>query len=139
MTAKEYLSQAYWLDRHIDSKLEQLSALRDTTTKATAVMNDAPVSHTRNVHSLQDTIAKIVDMEGELDHDIDALVDLKREMTRLIKEVKNPQYQLILEMRYLTYKNWREIAESLELDDRYVYKLHGHALREFSNFLPAGQ
>ena len=66
MTAKEYLSQAYRLDKRIDSKLEQLSDLRDTTTKATAVMNDAPVSHTRNVHSLQDTIAKIVDMENEL-------------------------------------------------------------------------
>ena len=25
MTAKEYLSQAYWLDRRINSKLEQLS------------------------------------------------------------------------------------------------------------------
>ena len=60
-------------------------------------MSDTPVSHSRNVHSLQDTIAKIVDMEHELDRDIDALVDLKRDMTRLIKEVKNPQYQLILE------------------------------------------
>lgn len=29
MTAKEYLNQAYWLDRRIDSKLEQLSALQD--------------------------------------------------------------------------------------------------------------
>jgi alpha-beta hydrolase superfamily lysophospholipase len=74
MTAKEYLSQAYRLDKRIDSKLEQLSDLRDTTTKATAVMNNTPVSHTRNVHSLQDTIAKIVDMEHELDRDIDALV-----------------------------------------------------------------
>ena len=59
MTVKEYLSQAYRLDRRIDSKLEQLSALRDTTTKATAVMSDTPVSHTRNVHSLQDTISAL--------------------------------------------------------------------------------
>ena len=47
--------------------------------------------------------------------------------------------QLILEMRYLTYKSWREIAEALELDDRYVYKLHGLALRAFEKFLLAGQ
>lgn len=139
MTAKEYLSQAYRLDRRIDSKLEQISALRDTATKATAVMNDAPVSHTRNVHTLQDTIAKIVDMEHELDSEIDALVDLKRDITRLIKKVINPQCQMILEMRYLTYKSWREIAEALEVDDRYVYKLHGAALREFEKFLSEGQ
>lgn len=139
MTAKEYLSQAYRLDRRIDSKLEQLSALRDTTTKATSVMNDVVVSRSRNMQSLQDTIAKIVDMERELDHDIDQLVDLKRDITRLIKLVNNPQYQLILEMRYLTYKSWREIADQLEVDERYIYKLHGLALKEFEKNLLAGQ
>ena len=39
MTAKEYLNQAYWLNRRIDSKLEQQSALRDLATKTTAVMD----------------------------------------------------------------------------------------------------
>lgn len=139
MTAKEYLSQAYRLDRRIDSKLEQITALRATAAKTTVVMNDTPVSHTRNVHTLQDTIAKIVDMEHELDSEIDALVDLKRDITQLIKKVINPQCQMILEMRYLTYKSWREIAEALEVDDRYVYKLHGAALREFEKFLSEGQ
>ena len=96
MTAKEYLGQAYWLDRRIDSKLEQLSALRETTTKATSVMNDTPVSHTRNMHSLQDVIAKIIDMENELNHDIDALVDLKRDIKQCIDAVENPEYKTLL-------------------------------------------
>ena len=39
MTAKEYLNQAYWLDRRIDSKLEQLSALKDMATKTTISAN----------------------------------------------------------------------------------------------------
>ena len=139
MTAKEYLSQAYRLDRRIDSKLEQLSALRETTTKATAVMNDVVVSRTRNMQSLQETIEKIVDMERELNTDIDTLVDLKREMTGFIKQVKSPQHQLILEMRYLTYKNWKDIAEALELDERYAYKLHGAALEKKKKILSSGE
>ena len=64
MTAKEYLNQAYWLDRRIDSKLEQLSALKDMATKTTYIMSDDVVSHTRNVHSMQDVIAKIIDMQA---------------------------------------------------------------------------
>lgn len=44
MTAKEYLNQAYWLDRRIDSKLEQLSALKDMATKTTSIMSDDVVS-----------------------------------------------------------------------------------------------
>jgi len=131
MTAKEYLGQAYWLDRRIDSKLEQLSALRDTTTKATAVMNDAPVSHTRNVHSLQDTIAKIVDMESELDRDIDALVDLKRDIMRQIKDVKNSEYQTLLELRYLCFKSWDFIADAMGYCINNVFKMHAKALRNF--------
>ena len=36
MTAKEYLSQAYRIDQRINSKLKQVSSLRELSTKATA-------------------------------------------------------------------------------------------------------
>ena len=65
MTAKEYLSQAYWLDRRINSKLEQLSSLNDIATRSTSVMSDDVVSRTRNVHAMEDVIAKIVDKDAE--------------------------------------------------------------------------
>lgn len=136
MTAKEYLGQAYWLDRRIDSKLEQLSALRDTTTKATAVMNDVVVTRSRNMQSLQDTIAKIVDMERELDQDIDQLVDLKREIMKRIKEVKNPEYQTLLELRYLCFKSWEYIADAMGYCINNVFKIHAKALRSFK--IPEG-
>ena len=80
MTAKEYLSQAYWLDRRINSKLEQLSSLNDIATRSTSVMSDDVVSRTRNVHAMEDVIAKIVDMKAEVNAEIDRLVDLKRDM-----------------------------------------------------------
>ena len=99
MTAKEYLNQAYWLDRMIDSKMEQLSALKDMATKTTSAMNDDVVSHTRNVHSMQDVIAKIIDMQTEINADIDRLVDLKSEIMHVIKAVKNPEHQTLLELR----------------------------------------
>lgn len=139
MTAKEYLNQAYWLDRRINSKLEQISALRETATKATSVMNDTPVSHSRNVQSMQETIAKIVDMEHELDREIDALVDLKREITQIIKSVPSFEYKTILELRYLTFKSWSEIATLMNYDVRYVYKMHGRALKKIDELLERGQ
>ena len=91
MTAKEYLNQAYWLDRRIDSKLEQLSALKDMATKTTSIMSDDVVSHTRNVHSMQDVIAKIIDMQAEINADIDRLVDLKRDIMQVVKTVDDPE------------------------------------------------
>ena len=130
MTAKEYLNQAYWLDRRIDSKLEQLSALRDMATKTTAVMDGEVVSHTRNVHSLQDVIAKIMDMQVEINRDIDALVDLKRDIMRRIKEIENPEYQTLLELRYLCFKRWEEISVMMNYNLRHIYRLHDEALEK---------
>ena len=130
MTAKEYLNQAYWLDRRIDSKLEQLSALRDTATKTTAVMDGEVVSHTRNVHSLQDVIAKIIDMQEEINSDIDALVDLKRDIMRTIREIEDPEAQTVLELRYLCFKRWEEISVIMNYSVRRVYQIHDEALEK---------
>ena len=130
MTPKEYLNQAYWLDRRIDSKLEQLSALRDMATKTTAVMDGEVVSHTRNVHSMQDVIAKIMDMQVEVNSDIDALVDLKRDIMRTIKGIENPEYQTLLELRYLCFKRWEEISVMMNYNLRHIYRLHDEALEK---------
>jgi DNA-directed RNA polymerase specialized sigma subunit len=130
MTAKEYLNQAYWLDRRIDSKLEQLSALRDTATKTSAVMDGEVVSHTRNVHSLQDVIAKIIDMQEEINGDIDALVDLKRDIMRTIREIEDPEAQTVLELRYLCFKRWEEISVIMNYSVRRVYQIHDEALEK---------
>ena len=132
MTAKEYLNQAYWLDRRIDSKLEQLSALRDTATKTTAVMDGEVVSHTRNVHSLQDVIAKIIDMQEEINSDIDALVDLKRDIMRTIREIEDPEAQTVLELRYLCFKRWEEISVIMNYSVRRVYQIHDEALEKLT-------
>lgn len=130
MTAKEYLNQAYWLDRRIDSKLEQLSALRGLATKTTSVMSDDVVSHTRNVHSMQDVIAKIVDMQAEINSDIDRLVDLKSEIMHTIKTVKNPEHQTLLELRYLCFKSWDDVAEDMGYNIRHIYRLHDEAVEQ---------
>ena len=130
MTAKEYLNQAYWLDRRIDSKLEQLSALRDTATKTTAVMDGEVVSHTRNVHSLQDVMAKIIDMQEEINVDIDALVDLKRGIMRSIKGIADPEGQTVLELRYLCFKRWEEISVIMNYSVRRIYQIHDAAIEK---------
>lgn len=102
MTPKEYLSQAFHLDQRINSKLDMLAALKEMATKTTSIMQDDVVSHTRNVHSMEDAIAKIVDMQTEINADIDRLVDKKQETMHTIYAVENPEYQTLLELRYIS-------------------------------------
>ena len=131
MTAKEYLGQAYRLDQRINSKLEQVLSLRELTTKATATMSDMPGGGSRDVYKMQDIIGKIVDLENEINADIDRLVDLKREMVVAIKAVADPESQTLLELRYLCFKSWEEIAIALGYGVRHVYKLHTASLETF--------
>ena len=128
MTAKEYLGQAYRLDQRINSKLEQVLSLRDLTTKATATMSDMPGGGSRNVYKMQDIFGKIIDLENEINADIDQLVDLKREMVAVIKSVKNPEYQTLLELRYLCFKPWEQIAVEMGYSIHHLYRLHNSAL-----------
>ena len=53
---------------------------------------------------MEDIIAKIVDLENEINDDIDKLVDLKAEITTVIKEVDDPELQSLLEQRYLNFR-----------------------------------
>lgn len=129
MNAKEYLSQAMYIDQRIDSKLEQIMKLRESASKATATLSDMPRPDSPNVQSMEETIVKIVDLEREINRDIDALVDLKAEARKVISKLDNPEQQLILEMRYLCYKSWAEIAEDLSFSESNVYKIHGEALK----------
>ena len=129
MTAKEYISQAYRIDQRINSKLEQVSSLRELSTKATATFSDVPPSGTRNVHRLEDVILKIVSLEEEINHEIDRLVDLKREIHTVIGEVRNPEYQTLLELRYLCFKSWEQIGVLMSYNTKYLFELHFRALK----------
>lgn len=129
MTAKEYLSQAYRLDKRIDSKIEQLKSLNLLATKCTTTLSDMPKSQSISNSRLEDTVVKIVDLQEEINRDIDSLVDLKRDIVRTIKSVQNPEYQIILELRYLCFKTWEEIAVQMNCSIDNVFKIRKNALK----------
>lgn len=81
------------------------------------------------------TIAKIVDLQAEINKDIDELVDLKKDISKLIKAVPDTELQTILEKRYLCFDSWEQISVDLNYEIRYVYKLHSKALYECGEIL----
>ena len=138
MTVKEYLGQAYRIDQRINSKLEQVGSLRALAAKATSTISDMPHSGSRDVQSMEGIIVKIIDLENEINADIDILVDLKREIVGIIKAIDNPEYQTLLELRYLCFFSWEKVAVEMDYDLRYLHKLHRKALEKCAAFIPAG-
>ena len=128
MTTKEYLDQAYRIDQRINSKLEQIVSLRELATKATSTLSDTPPSGSRNIHSMEGIIVKMMELENEINADIDVLVDLKKEIMSIIKKINNPEQQTLLELRYLCFKTWEQIAVDIGYSIQNAYKVHDRAL-----------
>lgn len=126
--AKNYLMRAYRVDQRIENKLEQIQLLNDLAAKATATYSDMPGSPNRNIHKMEDVLVKIIDIKTEIHADMLELVDLKKETMDCIKQVDDPELQLILELRYLNYVGWEQIAGDLGYGIDNVFRLHRKAL-----------
>ena len=139
LSAKEYLSQAYRIDQSINSKLEQAQSLREVATKASSTLSDIlPSNGTRNVHRMENVIVKMLDLECEINADLQHLIDLKHEIITVIKCVETPEFQTLLELRYLCFRTWEEIAVELRFDLRHIHRLHGRALADVDSIRHSG-
>ncbi len=130
MTVKEYLGQAYRLDQRINSKLEQVDSLNELATKATSTLTGMPKNPNKSKSIVADTVVKIIDLQTEINNDIDRLVDLKREIVAMIKSVSNTEHQTLLELRYLCFKSWEQIAVDMGYNVRHVYRIHDEAVEK---------
>lgn len=128
MKARDYLGQAFRLDQRINSKIEQVRSLNDLAAKCTSTITGMPGNPNRGKDSIGDTITKIVDLQEEINRDIDALVDLKAEIYSVIRAIDNVECQTLLELRYLSFMRWEEIAVQLNYGMENIYRLHRKAL-----------
>ena len=134
MKIKDYLNQAHRLDQRINSKLEQITSLHDLATKATVTYSDMPRNPNKGKSRIEECILKIMELEEEINRDIDRLVDLKTDITHLIKKLDSHEYQILLEQRYLCFKSWEQISVNLGYSIQHTFRLHDEAMKELSRF-----
>ena len=135
MTAKEYLSQAKYLDARINSKIKQVDQLNDLATSATSVLTGMPHNLNKATSKMADVVDKIIDLQAEINHDIDTLVDLKRKISEIVNSVPDDEFKTILEKRYICLERWESIAAYMGYDLRWLHRLHDKALEEVTVIL----
>ena len=135
MTAKDYLLQAYLLEERIDSKLMQVERLRGLATKSTAIIRMDSGGGSGNGDFMENTIIKIVDMEREITAEMERLMDLKQEIAGVIGQVEDPDLQVLLEMRYLCYRDWPEIMYSLHRSSSTIFYMHRKAMEKVEKII----
>ena len=81
---------------------------------------------------MADAVIKIIDLQDEINHDINRLVELKREIMGVITSVPNVEYQTVLEKRYLCFLAWEQIAVDMNYSMQHIHRMHSAALKEIT-------
>lgn len=127
--AKSYLMQVELYDTHINNKLEELARLKELTRHITSSIKDVPVLGGGNQDKLGSAIAKIVDLENEINDAVDAYIDKRREVGKLLDRVDSADQYNVLHKLYFEYKTWPEIAAEMHMSERNAQYIHGRALQ----------
>ena len=130
MNAKEYLSQAWYLDKRIKTKERQIDWLRSHAAYVSPKISDEPkvvVSGRRS--PVEEAVVRITELENEINTSIAQLIRLKTEIAEVIRSVNSMECETLLEMRYLIFLSWEQIASQLDYSQDYIYHLHRKALK----------
>lgn len=126
MTAKEFLAQAWHIDRRIERRCEERDRLLARLTAGrTANLNGMPRG---GGYDWTDAVSRLIEMEREIGAEIIDLCRIKREVNTAIDQVEDMRYRQLLELRYRNYYSWERIAREMGFDVRHIYRLHGEAL-----------
>jgi DNA-directed RNA polymerase specialized sigma subunit len=128
MNAKEYLSQAWYLDKRIKTKERQLDWLRSHAVYVSPKLSEVPKAPSIKRSPVEEAVVRITELETEINDSIAKLIRLKTEIADVIRSVNSMECETLLEMRYLTYLGWDQVAAQLNYSQDYIYHLHRKAL-----------
>jgi hypothetical protein len=134
---KERLNDYVNLRNHIDNQTNRLEAI---TMIGGANMNP---NSGGSGHSSKSKIERLVEKKIALQKKIDALTEREEKeriyLEGIVNQIRNPNEQLVIEMRYFDEMSWLQITEALfSMEDDYdekiqnykrdTFRIHGRAL-----------
>lgn len=128
--AKEFFQQLWDIEKQIGVKVEQLERLKSLATKVTAVMSEAGSRPSGASRTTEDTMAKIIDLQNELNAEISRLLDLKCDAYAIIRLIPNEKQRRSLEYRYLNCNTVEKVGEKLGCSTKWAGKIINAALKE---------
>ena len=132
MNSKDYLQQAYLIDRQIKLDIQKLDSMRGALYgRAISYDKDRSKSSSKT-NGMEDSMVRVLDYERHVNEEIDRLTAKRTEIEKDIYTVSDDTLREVLIRRYLLYQKWELIAEEMNYGVRHIYKLHLKALRKFS-------
>ncbi|MFU0554825.1 RNA polymerase subunit sigma-70 [Gardnerella vaginalis] len=130
MNKKEYLRQAYLLDKRIKADMDEVVRLRELATSVSSLRYDREyVQTTRSIEApFVKALIRVMDLEAKINMEITLLISLKEQILDVISKLESMDEQMILRYRYMSNMTWEDIGNELHAGVRTVIRWHGNAL-----------
>lgn len=131
MTTKDYLNQVSRLNMLINNKITEIAQFRELSCSISAIRNEERVNSSPNQDQIGTSIAKIDEMERNLDKMIDEYIDKKTRIISQIQSIENNDFYEVLFARYIEKLTFEKIANKTGWCWRQVHRIHSKALHDF--------
>ena len=131
MTTKQYLNQIDRINRMINNKLAEIYQLKTMVCSISVSADEDKVQTSSDKDKLGNSVAKIVDLENEINKTIDMYVGKRERIISQINAITDIMEYQVLFSRYIEGKTFEQIAEDNEYSVRQILRIHGNALVEF--------
>lgn len=132
---KKYLSQIRLYDSRINARQAERDRLEAMMTKITPTLRDVPFSGNSGQDKFSDAMAKLIDLDAEINREIDSFVDARNSVVCTIDKVEDDNMHKVLSKRYIEFKTWEQIAFEIGKSYQWTWSIHGRALQAVEEIL----
>ena len=146
--AQEYLDQIEKLNAMIENKMVEVEQWRDIALGVTSggesvlievkgkkeLHNMEKVQSSGSPSKMADAVARIVDLQAEINGMVDKLIEKKQEIIRTIEMLNATEYD-VLHKRYIQGLSFEEIGEAKGKSKSWATTVHGRALQHLNGIL----
>ena len=131
MTTKQYLNQIDRINRTIKNKLSEIYQLKTMVCSISVSSDESKVQTSSDKDKMGSAVAKIVDLENEINEIIDVYAVKRERIISQIEAISDVMEYQVLFSRYIENKTFEQIAEDNEYSVRQIIRIHENALVEF--------
>lgn len=134
MNARELLTGYERIVARIKQLERQIQDIEETL-GVKAVSYDSQPHNSRISKVTEDTATKLLDVKEEKKRLVAELWEKRLRIENEIYKMSDAVYAEILRRKYIEGEKWIDIANALKMTQRWVFTLHGRALKELDNQL----
>lgn len=123
----QQLSRLWYLDVESERLLDELGHYQYKSAKLRRALRELP-KQTILAQQLTNCNARLEKVQVELTDVLEQIAGMRGLLQRCINQVEDERYRLLLSYRFLNFKTWEEIADSMHYSYQHVNRLFNQAI-----------